>query len=139
MINKDKIAEICGYILQGLSEDEACLMCDIEPSDLRDLKGKSKDVYKIIEKQKISFELAHLKEMQSKKSEKNSQWLLEKLRSEKYGTKAKSENNTINIISQIMNNIQNGEETSKISPKTRGDILSERSESDVITVAAVLK
>ena len=139
MINKDKIADICGYILQGLSEDEACLMCDIEPSDLRDLKGKSKDVYKIIEKQKISFELAHLKEMQSKKSEKNSQWLLEKLRSEKYGSKAKSDNNTINIISQIIENIQNGESTSKISPRTRGELLSDRNESDIITVEAVFK
>lgn len=107
MINKDKLEEIGKYILSGMTEKESCILSDTSFSQLQTLKEKNEEVRNYIDKKKIRFKFNHLNEIQANKSEKNSQWILEKLRPEEFGTKAKnSEQTTINVISSIIKQIQ---------------------------------
>ena len=146
MLNKDKLIEIASYILQGLSEEEACILCDVPYEVLQERKEQSEDVRNFIKKQSINFKLNHLKEIQTKKNGNNSQWLLEKIIPEQFGSsKRDSGINTVNIISQIVNNIQDGETTSKITPRTRADYIidgeksNSESEEPRLTIGSVLK
>ena len=66
--------------------------------------------------------------MKTKKSGNNSQWILEKLCPEEFGSKAKDNTVNVNIISQIMESIQNGEQSSRIQPKTRADFIASNEE-----------
>jgi len=134
MINKDQLVEIGKYILQGLSQDEAAILINVNPADLRE----SPSVKNFLEKQAIEFKLAHLKEIQAKKSSNSSQWLLEKLRPDEFGSKAKDTGTNINIISQIIHSIQNGEAKSKLAPTNRGELEQGREEDDNIRVLDVL-
>lgn len=126
MTNED-LAKICEYVLTGLSEKEACILSDVDPSVFQMKKESNPKVNEIIEKAKIQFKLAHIKEIQNKKNGNNSQWLLEKLRPEEFGNKTKDTQFNVNIISQIINSIQNGEQASRIIPRTRGEYLAEES------------
>lgn len=123
-ITKEILVDIGKYIQDGLSEKEACILCDVDHADLCTMKEMSDDITKFLEKQMVLFKHAHLKEIQSKKSEKNSMWVLEKLMPEQFGSKAKNpEGPTVNIIRQIIMSIQNGADTgSIISPIRRGDM-----------------
>jgi hypothetical protein len=107
-ITKEKLQEIGNFLLDGMSEREACTLCDISFNDLNELKQNSETVRNYIEKKIIKFKLNHLKEIQKNKSEKNSQWLLEKLRPEEFGSRPRGGGETtVNIISQIIKQIQN--------------------------------
>lgn len=106
-ITKEKLNSVGLYILEGLSEREACILSDISYIDLQDLKENQSIVRDFIEKKHIEFKHAHLKEIQKHKSEKNSQWMLEKLRPDEFGTKGKNPDAPVNIISMIINQIQN--------------------------------
>jgi|GEM_PF-6579800 len=138
MINKDQLVEIGKYILQGLSQDEAAILINVNPADLREKQTESPSVKNFLEKQAIEFKLAHLKEIQAKKSSNSSQWLLEKLRPDEFGSKAKDTGTNINIISQIIHSIQNGEAKSKLAPTNRGELEQGREEDDNIRVLDVL-
>lgn len=123
-ITKEILIDIGKYIQDGLSEKEACILSDVDHTDLLTMKEMSDDVTKFLEKQMVLFKHAHLKEIQSKKSEKNSMWVLEKLMPEQFGAKAKNpEGTTVNIIKQIIMSIQNDSGSgSIISPIRRGDM-----------------
>jgi len=138
-MNKDNLEKIGKYLLEGLSEDEACIMCDVDPSDFRKIKEGDIVIRKYIEKKVVDFKHIHLQTIQTKKSEKNSQWLLEKLRPEEFGTKVNKNPTTVNIISQIIKNIQNNEEYSNIVPTNRAQLIEEREENDTLEVESVLK
>lgn len=141
MITTEKIVEITSHILEGLTQEEACIVCDEDPSELKDLIETNPSVKKFIDKANINFKLAHLKAIQSKKSGNNSQWILEKLRPNEFGSKANINNGPINIIGEIIQNIQNGEQKSKLAPRTRGELLIEESErgEGSITVEGALR
>lgn len=123
MIDKERLEHIGAYILKGMSEREACILSDVTPSELTKLKEKNEKVRDFIEKKKIKFKFNHLKEIQDNKSEKNSQWLLEKLRPEEFGPRSRqTETPTINIINQIMKEIANENEPLVVlSRSTRSD------------------
>lgn len=127
-ITQEDIAKIASYILQGLTQDEACIVSDIDPADFKDVYEKSPSIQKYIKKANINFKLAHLKAIQAKKSGNNSQWILEKILPKEFGSKSNNDQTPINIISQIIQNIQNGEQNSKLAPTTRGELLIEESE-----------
>lgn len=138
-ITKDDLEAIGKYIATGMTEQEACILADVSHSDFLLLKEKNSKIRDFVEKKKVRFKYAHLNEIQKNKSDKNSQWLLEKLVPE-FSPKAKNDGgNTINIISQIIKEIQN--ESEPIIDITRGSRveLGTRTESDQkIKVAEIL-
>jgi len=127
-IDKERLESIGAYIVQGMSEREACILSDVSPGELTALKVKNEQVRDYIEKKKIKFKYKHLKAINA--SDKNSQWLLEKLRPEEFGPRSKSqEPPTINIINQIMKEIHNDNEPLVVvSRSSRIDELNEAEE-----------
>jgi hypothetical protein len=102
------LTEISNYITQGLTERESCILAGFDYNKLQHEKDTNPEVKETLEKKAIEFKFNHLKEIVKNKSEKNSMWLLEKLRPDEFGTKARnSDQPTINIISAIIKDIQN--------------------------------
>ncbi len=107
-LDKIKLQEIAKFILEGMSKKEACILAEVDYDELKNAMHKNEAVSSYIEKQIVMFKYNHVREMQGKKSDKTSQWLLEKLRPDEFGAKAKTnEQPTINIINAIMKDIQN--------------------------------
>jgi hypothetical protein len=107
-MDKEKLEAICSYILTGMTEKEACALAGFSYNELQDRKEKNQGLRDTLEKKQIEFKFNHLKEIQKNKSEKNSMWILEKLRAEEFGTKPRSaDTTTVNIISAIIKDIQN--------------------------------
>jgi hypothetical protein len=128
-IDKDTLHSICLYILNGMTEREACVLADFSYNELQNLKEESKTLREIIEKKHIEFKLNHLKEIQKNKSEKNSIWMLEKLRPEEFGAKARgSEAPTVNIINAIIKDIQN--DNQGIVKISRGTVVHEQGKNE---------
>lgn len=117
-----KILALIGkYILEGLTESEACLMSDAKLEDLDILKENNEKIRDFIEKQKVKFKYSHLQEMQTKKSDKTSQWLLERLRPEDFSTQKSKSATTINIIGTIIKQIQQDDRPTQLVSRTRED------------------
>lgn len=135
-ITKEEMQTVGKYILEGMTEEQACVLADISYLQLQDAKEGNELIGKFIEKKKTEFKYNHIKEIQKNKSEKNSQWLLEKLYPEEFGPKARSgqTESPVNIISVIIKDIQNDNQgiIPSISRGTRPEIGSE-SESDKAT------
>jgi hypothetical protein len=129
-IDQPLLGKIGEYMLEGLTEEEACILSGAKFDELVELKEKSEPVRDFITQMKIKFKYNHLKEMQTKKSEKTSQWLLERLRPEDFyiGNRSKSQP-TINVIGTIIQQIQN-DNTRPLISRTREDRLNTESESD---------
>jgi|2_EtaG_2_1085320.scaffolds.fasta_scaffold08821_3 hypothetical protein len=110
-VTNDKLRTIGEYILTGMTEKEACTLSDVSYEILQDIKEINENVRSFIEKKIIKFKYNHLKEIQKKRSEKNSQWILEKLRSEEFGSRLRQQDApTVNVISQIVQQIQHENE-----------------------------
>ena len=108
-IPKERIKNAASYILDGLSQDKACILAGIDTSEFRTLMENDQAVRDYILKKEIEFEHKQLKEIALKKSDKNAQWILEKTRPEQYGSNKKADTTTINIVSAIIKDIQNNE------------------------------
>jgi hypothetical protein len=106
-MNAEKLKEIGLLLLKGLKEKEACLLADVPYSTYLSLKENDEVIRNYIEKKLIEFKKIHLEVIQKTASEKNSMYLLEKLRPEEFGNKKTGEGPTINIISAIIKDIQN--------------------------------
>jgi len=108
MINKDHVQAIGRYIIDGMSDKEACILAEVPYSEFTELLEINEDIREYFEKKRVKFKHNHLQEIQSRKSDKSSQWLLEKLRPDEFGPKTKANTQpTINIISQFISDIQN--------------------------------
>ena len=94
-------------------------------------------VNKYYNKKNIEFKLLHIETIQKSKSDKNSMYLLEKLRPAEFGTKAKQEGPTINIISAIIKDIQN-DNTQSIITLNRGERKVQQDDTDRIIAGAKL-
>lgn len=120
-MNKEKLKAIGLYLLKGLTEKEACVLLEIPYTTFLSQKENDEPTRKFIEQQIVQFKLNHLEVIQKTKSEKNSMYLLEKLRPEEFGNKKGGEGPTINIISAIINAIQN-DPANNILTYNRGQI-----------------
>jgi hypothetical protein len=121
------LAKIGQYIIEGLTEEEACILSEASYDNLVALKENNEDIRNFVAQMRVKFKYQHLKEMQTKKSEKTSQWLLERLRPEDFYIGARSRTpQTINVIGTIINQIQN-DNTRPLISRTRQD----RIESDI--------
>jgi len=107
MIDRLTLNVIGNFILKGMSEKEACILADSSYHELQGLKENSEDIRTFIEKKHVEFKYNHIKEIQTKKSEKNSIWLLEKLVPDMNPKRnPASSPTTVNIISNIIKEIQ---------------------------------
>lgn len=124
------LGKIGQYIIEGLTEEEACILSEASYDNLLALKEKNEDIRNFITQMRVKFKYAHLKEMQTKKSEKTSQWLLERLRPEDFYIGARSKTpQTVNIIGTIIQEIQN-DNTRPLISRTREDRLNQGGESN---------
>lgn len=124
------LGKIGQYIIEGLTEEEACILSEASYDNLVALKEKNEDIRNFIAQMRVKFKYAHLKEMQTKKSEKTSQWLLERLRPEDFYIGARSKTpQTVNIVGTIIQQIQN-DNTRPLISRTREDRLNQGGESN---------
>lgn len=101
------LKKIGDYILDGLSEKEACILSDFPYPDFSTLKKNVPGFANYFNKRKIEFKHTHLKNINSKKSDKTSQWMLEKILPEEFGSsRAKDPGNSINIINNLIRDVQ---------------------------------
>lgn len=111
-VNKEKLIAIGEYILKGMTEKEACTLVDVAYDIFLQFKERDEFIFKFIEKKHVEFKYNHVNAIQSKKSDKNSMYLLEKLRPDEFGSRSKnSPSPTINIINAIIKDIQNDQTT----------------------------
>ena len=139
-MNKDILLRIGGYILEGLSEDEACTLAGFSPMVFHKIKEKDPEIRLFLQKQWIQFKHAHLKEINSKKSEKTSMWLLEKLRPEEFGSQRRGPEVQVNVMSAIIRDIQNDPKNANIIelPRTITGGTEHKSSQDLINIDSVL-
>lgn len=113
-LDKETLKDIGLHILNGMSEEESCILSDISYKELQLAKEKNEEIRQYIDKKFLEFKEAHLKEIQKNKSEKNSMWMLEKTRPE-FGPKAsKIPPTQVNIISTIIKEIQNNDNSNTL-------------------------
>lgn len=106
-MNKEKFQEIGLLLLKGLNEKKACILSDVDYLEYIQAKENDPVIRIYVEKKIAKFELNHLEVIQKTKSDKNSMYLLEKLRPDDFGTKARNQGPVINIISAILKEVQN--------------------------------
>ncbi len=112
--DKNLLIQIGSYMLEGLTEDEACIMIGFPTVKLHSILENDESVRNFIDKKKVEFKHKHLKVIATKSSDKNSMYILEKLRPDEFGNKRSSGDTTVNIISAIIKDIQNGSEQNAI-------------------------
>lgn len=118
------------YILEGMSENEASILADTTLEILNEHKENNEEIRNYIEKCKVNFKYNHIVAMQAKRSEKISQWLLERLRPEDFNLSNRSRTSTtINVIGTIIQQIQ-GDDTNRLIARNRQDRLELASESN---------
>lgn len=103
---RESLMRIGSYIIDGLSEDEACIMEGIEPEHFREQKKRNKNISMFLEKKKIEFKHKHLITIKTRSTDKNSQWLLENLRPAEFGVKKKVADEAVDVVGKILKEIQ---------------------------------
>ena len=102
--------QIAQYITDGLSPKEACILAGIPREETRKIL-KIPELANFIEKKKIEFKYNHLQKINRDNSAKTSQWLLEKLRPEQFGSSRKNVGSQhVDIFAAIIKNIQKSSE-----------------------------
>lgn len=135
------MSSISQFILEGLSEKESCILAGYSYEDFKFLKKHSASFNNYFEKRRIEFKYSHLKNIQSKKTDKNSQWLLERLLPDEFGNKSKavdSGTHNINILNALIRNVQSQDELlleENVTSKTNNNSKKQRR----ITVGEFLK
>lgn len=95
------------FIVQGLNEEEACLLANFDYDVFLEAKKRSVIVANYIRKQLIKLKQKHLKVIQENPSDKNSQWILEKVFPEEYGSsKKKDAESNLGQLAAIIKAIQ---------------------------------
>ncbi len=111
-IHPDKLAEIGGFILDGLSEDEACVLAGYPAKQLKVLKQNFEKVALYLEKKKIEFKRKHLKTINGKVGEKTSMWMLENVMPEQFGGKRKgADPGAVDALAAIINAVRSANNT----------------------------
>lgn len=136
-MDKEKLKAIGVYLLKGLTEKEACVLLEVPYAIFLKQKENDEPTRKFLEQQIVKFKLKHLEVIQKTSSEKTSMYLLEKLRPDEFGNKKGDGGPTINIISTLIQAIQNDPENNIIS-FTRGSTKKQDDKREVIKEGATL-
>lgn len=108
---RETLAKIGAYILEGLTEDEACIMAEFPLGDFKELRQNHQVLSTYLDKMNIEFKRKHLREVNAKKSDKNSIWMLENLRPEQFGGKKRPGGDSVNAIAAIIKAIRQGNDS----------------------------
>lgn len=121
-ISNALLKNIGDYIAEGLNEEEACLLANFDYSIFQDMKKRDPKLNDYIRKQLIKLKQKHLKIIQASSSDKNSQWILEKVFPDEYGPqKKKGDEDPIDALAKIIKQIQHDPNTSIIREATATD------------------
>jgi hypothetical protein len=117
-LTDDESGKMSKYILEGLSEEEAALLCGISRQRLSQLKQTNENYNDFINTRKIEFKHQHLKIITSRSDPKTSQWILERLRPQEFAPRAKSpDDSSLNSIAAIINAVQEKSGTPAVTPR----------------------
>lgn len=119
-MNKEKLVSIGTYLLKGMTEREACILVDVPLEVFNAAKENDESIRKYLEKKIVEFKLKHIEQIQKEKSDKNSMYLLEKLRPDEFGGKQKNAPPSLDTVSIIIKSIQNDPNASLIQISNRG-------------------
>lgn len=105
--DEEQTRALGSYLLDGLSIKEACILTGFPFPTLKALLREDSLLSEFIQKKEIEFKHKHLRQITSKPTDKNSQWILEKLRPGEFGSKvAPPSTANINIVNTIVKDIQ---------------------------------
>jgi hypothetical protein len=105
-LHRDKLLDIGNLVMEGLSEEEACVLAGFPPKLFKEIRTTNEGVALFLEKKKIEFKRHHLRNVSAKQNDKNSMWLLENLRPEEFGKKKPGGEGTGNLIGAIIKEIR---------------------------------
>lgn len=106
------LANIGAYVSEGLNEEEACLMANFDYETFKGIKARDLTVVSYIRKQFVKLKQKHLRIMQQNPSDKNSQWILEKVFPEEFGSSKKRDlDSPLNELAAIIKAIQHDPNT----------------------------
>lgn len=103
-----------------MTEREACILVDVPLEVFNAAKENDESIRKYLEKKIVEFKLKHIEQIQKEKSDKNSMYLLEKLRPDEFGGKQKNAPPSLDTVSIIIKSIQNDPNASLIQISNRG-------------------
>lgn len=130
---KDILDKIGGYLMDGLSLKEACILSDISFGKFQRALEQNEELHNFIEKKAIQFKQKHLKIVQTKTSDKSSQWILEKLRPDEFGSNKKA-TVPIDVLGKLIEQIQKSDK----GLETRNFIENEKGEFEELNPEDVL-
>lgn len=114
------LQQIGNFIIDGLTEPEACLMANFDYETFSSMKDKDPKLSEFIRKQFVKLKHKHLQIIQKNPTDKNSQWVLEKVFPDEFGTRKKGDDtNPLNALAAIIKSIQH-DPTTHIIREARG-------------------
>lgn len=105
-VTEESFKKIGGHILDGLTEEEACVVENVPLESLMMLMERDPVAANFIRKKKIEFKKKHLEIVNDKKDAKNSIWLLERLMPEQFGSKKAPEVDPTNVLALFVKQVQ---------------------------------
>lgn len=128
---QETLKKIGQYMLDGLSESEACILVNVDIETFKKIKEINPGVKLFLKKKEIEFKHNHLKTINQKSSDKNSQWILENLRPDDFGGRKKGGGDVnVNILSAVLKEIQNDHDNNKIIKEAEATETSSDSSTD---------
>lgn len=109
-LHRDKLKEIGNFILEGLTEEEACILAGFSPALFKEIKQTHETVALYLWKKNIEFKRKHLNSISDKRTDKNSMWILENLRPDEFGKK-KTGDTTVNVVGAIIKDIRSANDS----------------------------
>jgi len=109
-LDKITLATIGKYLLDGLTEEEACILAGLSHEKIAYLQRTNNGYNKYVEKKRIEFKHRHLRNVNTKTDAKASQWMLEKTLPNDFSgktTKREDEGATSSsVFAAIINEVQ---------------------------------
>lgn len=105
-LSKQTFENIGEHILDGLTEEEACIVENIPYETLRIAIEEDPLKENFIKKKKIEFKKRHLQVVNEKKDPKNSIWLLERLMPEQFASKKVQDVAPADVLAVFVKQIQ---------------------------------
>lgn len=104
-LTKGKLEDIGNYMVDGLSVEEAATLAGVAHKELYEDRENFPVIDAILTRKVLEFKQKHLKIVGSKRDEKTSQWLLEKIFPKEFGSRPQNQVQ-VNILDNIIKEIQ---------------------------------
>jgi hypothetical protein len=112
-MDADIMTKMGQLILDGLTEEEAALLCNINQDELSTIKETDTAYNEFIARKNVEFKHEHLKQIKKTPDPKNSQWILERLRPKEFSAVSSRNNvgSAINLVASIISQVQEDNRT----------------------------